>query len=51
MEELKKILNKFTCIDIRIVIFILLILVCAFCGYLYYVKGDEEDCQCGNKDN
>lgn len=49
MEELKKILDKFACIDIRVVIFILLVLVAAFYGYLIYAKEDEEDCQCGAK--
>lgn len=49
MEELKKILDKFACIDIRIVIFILFVLVVAFYGYLKYAKEDKEDCQCGGK--
>jgi hypothetical protein len=48
MEDFKKILDKIACIDIRIVIFILLVLVAAFYGYLKYAKEDEEDCQCGN---
>ena len=49
MEALKKILDKFACIDIRIVIFILLVLVASFYGYLKYAKEGEEDCQCGAK--
>tara|TARA_Y100000389_G_scaffold25027_1_gene21742 strand:- start:3148 stop:3300 length:153 start_codon:yes stop_codon:yes gene_type:complete len=46
-DEIKNILEKLACIDIKIVIFIIFLLLVGFYGYLKYAKEEGEDCQCG----
>jgi hypothetical protein len=48
-DEFEKILEKIACIDIRIVIFVILVLLVGFYLYVSNMKEDEEDCQCGAK--
>tara|TARA_Y100000389_G_C17448932_1_gene513395 strand:+ start:2288 stop:2431 length:144 start_codon:yes stop_codon:yes gene_type:complete len=45
-DELKKIINKCGCIDIKVVVLLFFILVAIYAMYQEQVK--DEDCQCGN---
>ena len=46
-EELKKIINKCGCIDIKVVVLLFFILVAIYAMYQEQIK--DEDCQCGDK--
>lgn len=45
-DELKKIINKCGCIDIKVVVLLFFILVAIYAMYQEQIK--DEDCQCGN---
>ena len=45
-DELKKLINKCGCIDIKIVVLLFFLFAVIFAMYLDSVK--DEDCQCGD---